>query len=465
MNSRTGIEVANLGLANSTSIGVKAKPFLFFGSQTPMDLETGRIASNFHKDLPESTRLQLTSGGLSQDLREGRILTQAWRIYHNMDYILTEQGSSLDNIVQQRIFLRDMRDMPLLQKVILAFMPKERPATVIIGATNPGANQQIDVQADFIVLDDKAGTIKENVSISGLDHLTAPYPLATKAGQFIFTTPLAGVDPETGRLVNSLEELCPEDRELAPTPYDAKDEARIAQFLLAMRHTRHILESQKAPFPASLLHLSGWLRFPFREEYGQLSQVRQRLFATQTENRHTSSSKTVSGLRREDALHEHSVIALIPPSGRAGYRKEFAPFSPSMSPYHQPALKAGPFVFTVGEVSFDANVPYFFSRFSELQDEGRFLTYGRVHEEKPIMVQSWKIYAGLRSYLERYAVSMQDVVHQTVYMTNPADYPAQERIATLFYGAKLPPTTVVPVTGLSPYAECELEIELVAAAP
>ena len=59
---------------------------------------------------------------------------------------------------------------------------------------------------------------------------------------------------------------------------------------------------------------------------------------------------------------------------------------------------------------------------------------------------------------------MDDVVHQAVYMVHPAEVPARERMAALFCGAKLPPTTLVPVLGATPYREATLESEVVAVA-
>ncbi len=81
------------------------------------------------------------------------------------------------------------------------------------------------------------------------------------------------------------------------------------------------------------------------------------------------------------------------------------------------------------------------------------------------MAQAWTIYQQFKSYLRHYGSTMKDIVHQSLYMTNPADYHAAERIATLFYGKKLPPTRVVPVMGYSPYHQCELEIDPVAVVP
>jgi len=61
---------------------------------------------------------------------------------------------------------------------------------------------------------------------------------------------------------------------------------------------------------------------------------------------------------------------------------------------------------------------------------------------------------------------MEDVVHQSVYMVNPADYPVVESVANIFYGSKLPPTTVIPVLAASPFPSprVPLEIELVSLA-
>ncbi len=456
MTAKVEIRAGNLCL-RSTSLGMKAGQFLFFGSQTPMDLETGKLIKGF-KDLPEEAHRQLATGMLQTDVTEGRVLAQTWQIYQNLKSILTEQGSSLDNVVRQRFFLQNMRDLLSLEKVILAFMPRERPATTIIEATNAGVNKEIAVQADFIVLDPREGTKRSNISIADLDPLTAPYPLATRAGQFVFTSSLAGVNPETGNLVNCFEELSQEEKEMTEPPYTPKGEAAVAQHLAIFSHFRRILESQGAPL-GSHIHQNGWLRIPM-QEFGPTAKIRRKLFIGQ-ENRAASTALPVSGIRREDAAFEYEIIALIPPKGPNEYRKETPMAVHPLCDFYLPAVKAGPFVFTAGEVGIETSVPCFVNKFSDLQDEGRFLPYGRVHEEKSIMPEAWFVYQKLKSYLEAHDSSMENVVHQAVHMVNPADYPALERIATLFYGSKLPPTSLVPIVGTSPYPEAKLEIEVI----
>jgi len=199
------------------------------------------------------------------------------------------------------------------------------------------------------------------------------------------------------------------------------------------------------------------------QEFGPIAKVRRRLFAGRP-NQAPSTALPVAGVRQDGALFEWQVVALVPPRNRDEYRKEARMPAHPLTDFYLPAVNAGPFVFTAGEVAVETSGPSLVNRFSEVQDEGRFLSYGRIHQERPIMAESWHVYQQLKAYLEACGSSMDQVVHQTLHMVNPADYPALERIATLFYGPKLPPTTVVPIVGTSPYPEATLEAELVAVA-
>ncbi len=81
------------------------------------------------------------------------------------------------------------------------------------------------------------------------------------------------------------------------------------------------------------------------------------------------------------------------------------------------------------------------------------------------MVEKWHVYNKLKEYLEACGASMDDVVHQSVYMVDTNEFPALERIAALFFGPKLPPTTLVPILGATPYRQATLEIEAIAVVP
>ena len=458
--SRSEIKSKNPAVAAYSKIGMRAGQFLFFGTQTPHDLASGRLVKGF-ADVPEDARKKL-SGLCSMVMivvTEERILAQAWQILTNMQELLAAHGSSLDQVVRQRFFLRDMRDATYLEHAIRLFMPGSRPATTILGATNDGVNEDIAVVADFIAIDSSSGLRRENVSVPAIDHLTAPYPLASRAGQFIFTSQIAGIDAATGRPVQDFGALTAAERELLEPPYTPEEETAVAQHAVIFRHMREILKSQGAPL-GSHIHQNTWLQIPM-QAFGPVAKLRARLFAG-SGNQAVSTALPISRLRRHDAIQEVAILALVPPGQHGSHRKVNPMAVHPLSGFYLPVVKAGPYALTAGEVGIDTSVPRFMGRYSDLGDEGRFLPYGRVHEEKQVTVEAWWVYKKLETYLKASGMTMDDVVHQSVFMTQPAEFPALERIAEQFFGPKLPPTSLVPIKGTTPYPQATLEIEVIA---
>ena len=85
--------------------GCKGAGFIWLSAQTAVDLETGAITKDID-DLPKEGYEQLRTGRLHWDLRpKASLRAQTWRIYDNLRKILAQQGASLNDIVQQRIYL------------------------------------------------------------------------------------------------------------------------------------------------------------------------------------------------------------------------------------------------------------------------------------------------------------------------------------------------------------------------
>jgi len=78
--------------------------------------------------------------------------------------------------------------------------------------------------------------------------------------------------------------------------------------------------------------------------------------------------------------------------------------------------------------------------------------------------RTWFVMRTLEAYLASFGASFAQVVHQTVFIKEPRLFPVLERIASLFYGCELPPTTIVPIAGTTPLPGAELEIEVIASA-
>ena len=212
----------------------------------------------------------------------------------------------------------------------------------------------------------------------------------------------------------------------------------------------------------NILHQHTWLTVSM-QQYVPVTRVRSRLFG-RGEARTAATSLPISELRTPGAAFECSITG-IAANQAPGVRKEIKLGSHGVGPYYVGAVKAGSCVFAAGEVPIapaDDKSPALIADASHLNDALKHLNLGRVHAEYPLMAQAHCVYELIAAALARYGCSMQDVLHQTVYLVEPAHFPALERIATLHFGVRLPPTTLVPIRGASPFAGTLLEIEVTA---
>jgi hypothetical protein len=102
------------------------------------------------------------------------------------------------------------------------------------------------------------------------------------------------------------------------------------------------------------------------------------------------------------------------------------------------------------------------ARAADLDDDLRCLNFGRVHAEYPLMAQAHCVYRLIGTRLRATAAKCRMSCIRRVTWSSPPIFPALERVATLHYGVRLPPTTLVPIRGASPFPETLLEIEVTA---
>ena len=101
--------------------------------------------------MPEEQAEQFRSWGVHGAGREGPITAQTWLIYHNLSKILESQGSSLQNIVRQRLFLRDVADVARVgERVMLEFFPGDKPATTIARTATHGTHSDYRIQVEVV---------------------------------------------------------------------------------------------------------------------------------------------------------------------------------------------------------------------------------------------------------------------------------------------------------------------------
>lgn len=94
------------------------------------------------------------SGQLAQDpvtgeVNRGSIEAQIHRTLDNLKLILTEAGSSFDQIVMARVFITDLRFLPTLNQIYASyFSPGHIPARTAIGVT--GLAGLADIEIDVV---------------------------------------------------------------------------------------------------------------------------------------------------------------------------------------------------------------------------------------------------------------------------------------------------------------------------
>jgi 2-iminobutanoate/2-iminopropanoate deaminase len=85
----------------------------------------------------------------SGEMVEGGVAAQAEQVFHNLEAILKEAGSALDQIVKTTVFLTDMNDFQTVNGVYAERIDSVPPAraTVAVAALPLGALVEIEVMA------------------------------------------------------------------------------------------------------------------------------------------------------------------------------------------------------------------------------------------------------------------------------------------------------------------------------
>ena len=437
--------------------GCKAGQFLFLSAQTPVELETGALI-RYPWDLPPEGRECIMTGREFYDSKNGPVRAQTWMIYNNLSKILAQQGSSLQNVVRQRIYLRDVNDTGSMEEVMLSFFQDDKPATMIAGVANQGLASDMRVQVEVIALvPEERGLHTESIYLPDLALVTAPYPQAVKVGQFLFFSGLVAIDPATGKIVTRLEELG-NDAAHVRSGYlqtDSTQEASKAQYYHINRLMEQVIKNQGGAGYKDMLRLNQFYRYGMKANADRTALIG-KLFKNIRED---VPPNTAFGIRNVSVIDEAMIVgdavALLP----GEYHKEVAMGG---SAGIQPTWsKAGPFWFVSGDLGWNRAKHDSIHSFSDLTDAGRFLAQGRFHDvHTEAMAQAWYTYQSLDRQMHDAGSELAKVVQQNLYMRDVSEYLAVERIASIVYKGRIPPTILVPVDDIGSYGE-RLEIETI----
>ena len=443
--------------------GCRAGQFLFLSAQAPRDMQTGRAVRKL-SDLHPSVQEGLRSWGVHGDGREGPINAQTWRVYENLSEILKSQGSSLEHIVRQRLYLRDYQDIRNAERVMLQFFPGERPATTIARMTTNGYHGDYRIVVEVLaVVPEQGGLTKSPVRVPDLDAVTHPYPQAIRVGDLLSTSGLYGVNPATGRVATRLGEAPAEERQAVETGNyhtDVSVEAFKAQMAFITAHSRRVLESQGA----TMDHM---LRYNLCTSVG-MTDVGAYIPMYSHAHSDPATAPTITGFTMgsgrlsgdPEAVAVLDAVAVVP-SG--DWKKVGGTYPEIVSGPIPMTQAAGPLIFLTGYSGRDrANFPIV--TFDQLRDHGKLMGLGHFDdpEAETMMCQAWHIYRTYEQLLKEAGSDISRVVHQVLYLVDVSKLAALERVARVIYGGKVPPTTVIGADEIGPYPELQLEIDVVA---
>lgn len=279
--------------------------------------------------------------------------------------------------------------------------------------------------------------------IDGIEPTFPPYPMAVRAGGFVF---LSGVRkpgaapggfaaiPESGRVrmqgfaaADLVEGKVTSDAWQAHEQLAAILEASGSGNDLILR--QHIWQRDKAYFPA----------------YEQVRMVTQPKPAPSSGLGVTSVAGNPEDWVGLDCIAacpddrpDLGEVAITVPAKGAG--------RPSTAHYSQ-SLSYGPLLFLAGHIPIDTRAPDkpLVTRYDQLDPEHRFLQTNRSHTDTrqgPIAAQASFAYVEIKRHLEELGHTMADVVHVTVFLQRTSDYPTFHRVHRHFFPDQGPSLTI-----------------------
>jgi 2-iminobutanoate/2-iminopropanoate deaminase len=155
------------------SPAVRAGDFLLISGQIPLDPMTGNWD---HGDLEHETR----------------------RVLANLDLLLAEVSATREQIVKCVVFLADGRDFAAMNEIYAEYFGSVKPARSTVEAVFRNPRMKIEIEAVvYAPPSGKDPLMIERITPPGCPVPHGPYSPAVRAGDFIYVSGQAAVDPVT----------------------------------------------------------------------------------------------------------------------------------------------------------------------------------------------------------------------------------------------------------------------------
>lgn len=389
----------------------------------------------------------LVTGRVHIDAADLALKQQTRGVYRAILTSLAEIGLGPEHVMHQRVHLRDMRDYGRWISVVARDFPDWRPATTVFGEGS-GLPPGIEVAVEFVA---SATARAEVVRVESAASATAPFPGATTAGDWIFTSGVAPVTPD-GQTVNSFADLeafgviqsIPEFE--AQGALGQRDERLAAQMLSVYANMARILEAAGGDLN-SLVKQNGYVRMHMKS-FTPIEAARRSLFKTSAFAPPASTVQVADLGSSDDAMLQFEAIGVRRGATNGLTRVD----SSATTPYgfYTPVSRAGDVVFTAGELAYSSDLGGVVGAWEN--DAGRSL----VHQARFVARRVAALFAAA-------GVEPAGIKRLNVYLRDRAHSEAWRRL-TLDELADADPAIVeTTVLDCGPYESCLFELDGVGA--
>lgn len=441
-------------------VAARAGHLLFISGRVGLDHTTGMPLSGY-RELGRKPPPSL--GLLAPDSWEEVFVSQASRIYGELETLLSEHGARKADLLFYGIYLREMRNFPLLVRTRAAVFESgvapPSTASQVPGLPYPGAVVYFDPVA---LIPNPANGLAKEVLTS--NHVVqgplSNYELASRARDYTFYAGVVGAHPETGLIIYGADEVADADW---LRPRGGLAEQMMLEPISAQTYTIYkLLRGMLAEHGTgleNLLRLNIYLRsmceLPEAERIGAC-------FLPKGVPAGTAIG--VESLARRDFYIEIEGITYAGASVRAAPRDARVA---SWARYVD-AVRGGNLVFVSGLLGYDPVARRMVSRPSDLgalPARNAEHAIAGLHIESrgqlTAAVQTQSILDQMQIVLASLDSNLRSLLKITVYLRDMSDFPFVRNVLLSSLGNDPPAITVLAVSDL-PLREARLQIEAVA---
>ncbi len=461
------------GVANpipSHALATRAGPFLFMSGQMGVSENSGRPFQSYEELGGEPPYPAL--GLLAPNTWEEAFVAQTRTIYDRIGALLTEQGSTPQDIVFHSVYLRDMRNFPTLartrSRLFAGGLAPPVTTSQVGGLPLSDAAVYFDpigfVAADGYKLDMLRSRQLEQAALSN-------YQFGSKVGPLMFFAGVVAAVPEQGKIIHGPRDL-PADIRLTEPPaspaarafhapiraqtafvYDLfdrflreqglrlEDLVKLNLYLRDVRDTPTVEQVAAELAPAAN---------PAVALYG-VESLATRFFLVEIEG---IAVDPAGSWDKDSLVSLDDPVDAVVPQGR-----------------HALATRAGPLVFTSTLTAYVARTGEVLDDHRDLPDRGRRAVEGVVSRHPHCRrsasaaraaAQAWLIYDRLFRIAARFGVARDGFLKTTVYLQDINDFAVVEAIAESFFPHDPPALTLLQPSGLSmPGARVQIDAVLI----